>query len=216
MPVAFVIQVAVAVVLVIVEDAAPGLVAAEVVGTPEVALQPVGLDPVFRVGAGGEGIETRLVAQDGIVGIPHLRGLFHLLARHLVPAQRTEQPVPILVVGQPPAFGADASHRPDYRLAAVLVSGHIHGRRPVVEDAVPRVNRRGIIGGVLRLRKGEGRVAEPAVSRRGGRAPHVLRHPALRPDLHRAIDIPFVILHNRRRRAEGVHPSPLLRQQHYR
>ena len=86
MPVTFVIQVIVPFILKVVQDAAPGFVAAEIVGTPEERLATVVLVLVFGVGTGGYGIEAGVVAQDGVVGVPHVRGRLHHLAGDTVPA----------------------------------------------------------------------------------------------------------------------------------
>lgn len=210
-PVALVFYIAVSVVLEIIENTAPCLIAAEIVGAPEKTLLTIVLVLFLGVGTGGHGVEAGILTQDGVIGIPHLRGRLHHLAGNLMSAQRAEKLVPVPVVGNPPSFGTDAAHRSRQRLAIVLMGGKIHGRCPVVEDTVTRIQRRGVIGGKFGLRGGKIGVAVPFMSRRGGRATHILGHPALRPNLHRAIDIALVVLRDGSRRTKGVRTGPLLR-----
>ena len=110
MSVAFVVQVVVTFVLKVVNDAAPGLVAAEVVGTPEICLEAGVLVPVFGIGAGRGGVEAGLATIDGIVGLPHLRGGSHRFAGDMVAAQCFEQLRPLFIVRKMPTGRANASH----------------------------------------------------------------------------------------------------------
>lgn len=212
-PIALVLQIAVSVILIIVKNAAPGLVATERFGTPEKRLKTIILMLVLGVGTSRHRIEARVLTPDGEIGIPHLGGSLHHLARQAVTTQTVEQEVPVRVVRQPPTLGTDAAHRTGHRLAMTLMRRQVHRRRPIVENAVPRIQRRGVIGGILGLRGGEIGIAVPSLTRRGGRTAHILGHPALRPDLHCAIDIPLVVLRDRRRRAERITLRPLLRLQ---
>ena len=73
-PVALVFYIAVSVVFEVIENTAPCLIAAEIVGTPEKALLTIVLVLFLGVGTGGHGVETGVLTQDRIIGIPHLRG----------------------------------------------------------------------------------------------------------------------------------------------
>ena len=161
-PVAFIVQVVVAFVFEVVDNAAPGLVAAEVVGAPEISLVAGVLIAVFGIGAGGGGIEARFAAINGVVGFPHLRGSSHCFAGDMVAAQRLEQLRPLFVARKVPARGADAAERMHNGFIAGLVRGQVHGSGPIVQESMARIGRGGVVGGEFRLRCGEGWVVIPS------------------------------------------------------